>query len=37
MQDKTMPNEYNGGGNSLGISPKIYPYYGILKRYLKPM
>jgi hypothetical protein len=37
MQDKTMPNEYNGGGNSLGISPKIYPYYGILKGYLKPM
>lgn len=37
MQNKTMPNEYNGRGNSFGISPKIYPYYGIPKGYLKPM
>jgi hypothetical protein len=37
MQDKTMSNEYNGEGNSFGISLKIYPYYGIPKGYLKPM
>ncbi len=37
MQNKTMPNEYNGRGNSFGISPEIYPYYGIPKGYLKPM